>query len=137
MITRPFLVGTVVLAAVCGTPTSPCACEPQRTHLVVQGAVRSGAGSLVPGARVYVVAISDGAPPSDPALSAGDGVATTDAQGHYQMRVLSPLSPTSPVTARVAVVRAPGDTVRVDATGASLRSERQVADTLVVDIVVP
>lgn len=137
MIKRSFLVGSLALAAVCGTPTSPCACEPQRTHLVVRGTVRTGTGVPIPSAKVYVVAAPAGTPALDPVLSAGDGVATTDAQGYYRVRVLSRFSPASPAAVRVTVVHAPADTARAGAVGASLRSERQVADTLVLDVVVP
>lgn len=137
MTKRPFLVGIVALAAVCGTPTSPCACESPRTHLIVQGTVRSETGSPIAGAKVSAVATPAGTPAPDPALSAGDGVVTTDAQGHYLVRVLSLFSPTPSAMVRVAVVRAPADTVRAEGAGAALRSERQVPDTLVLDVQVP
>jgi hypothetical protein len=137
MTKRPFLVGIVALGAVCSTPTSPCACEPERTHLVVRGTVHTRGGDPRAGATVYVVAAPAGAPAADPVRSAGDGVATTDAQGEYLVRVRSDFPPAAPANVRVAVVAAPADTVRAEAAGASLRSERQVADTLVLDVVVP
>lgn len=136
MATRQFLIVTVALVAVCGTPTAPCACEPERTHLIVYGAVQTSAGAAVADAKVFVIATAAGTPVPDPVLGAGEG-AVTDAQGKYRVRVLSGLSPTAPAAVHVAVVHAPADTVRSDATGASLRSERDPADSLELNVVVP
>jgi hypothetical protein len=137
MTKRPVLVGIVAFAAVCGTPTSPCACEPERTHVVVRGTVRTATGDPLPSATVYAVAAPPGAPALDPLRGPGHEAATTDAQGRYRVRLLSGFAPATPATVRVALVPAPGDTVRAEAVGASLRSEREAADTLIVDVVVP
>jgi hypothetical protein len=137
MVKRLFLVVAVALVAVCGTPTSPCACEPERTHILVYGTVRTGTGVPVPSAKVFAGAAPAEAAVYDPVFGEGHEVVTTDAQGKYRVRVLSPFAPTVPATVRVAVVDAPGDTVRSQAVGASLRSERQAADSLEVNVVVP
>jgi hypothetical protein len=137
MTKRLLLVVTVALVAVCGTPTAPCACEPQRTHLVVYGAVRTAAGTPVAGAKVFAAVAPAGTPAYDPVVVAGDGVTTTDADGNYRVRVVSLFSPTAPAAVRAAVVRAPADTIRTEALGASLRRVDQTADSLALNIVVP
>ena len=137
MAKRLLLVVTIALVAVCGTPTSPCACEPQRTHIVVYGTVRTANGAPVAGAKVFAAAAPAGAAAYDPVVVAGDGVTTTDADGDYRLRVLSVFSPTAPADVRVAVVRAPPDTIRAAAVGASLRRVDQVADSLGLNVVVP
>ena len=134
---RLLLIGTVVVVAVCGTPISPCACEPLRSQLIVYGAVRTATGVAIPGAKVFAVATPVGTAAPDPVLAAGDAVATTDAEGSYRVRVMSDFPPTEPAAVRVAVVRAPVDTIRTEAVGASLRSERQTADSLELNVEVP
>jgi hypothetical protein len=137
MTKRLLLVGTVVLAAVCGTPTSPCACEPQRTHLVVYGLVQTATGAPVAGAKVFAAVAPEGTADVDPVVAAGDAVATTDASGKYRVRVLSLFSPTAPADVRVAVIRAPADTIRAAAVGAWLRRVDQAPDSLALNVVVP
>ena len=136
MMKRILLVVPVALAAVCATPTSPCACEPLRTHLIVSGAVHTASGAPVAGATVFVAAAPEGTAALDPVV-AGEGGATTDPEGNYRVHAWSHSSPTTPAVVRVAVVRAPADTIRSEAVGASLRSEREAADSLTFNIVVP
>ena len=137
MARRLILVATIVLVAVCGTPTSPCACEPQRTHLLVHGAVHTATGAPVVNAKVFVAAAPAGTVAPDPVLVAGDGVVTTDAAGGYRVRVLTLFSPTAPAKVRVAVIPGAVDTIRTEAVGASLRSVREPADSLALDVAVP
>lgn len=137
MAKRLGLISILALAAVCGTPVSPCACEPQKTHLIVYGAVQTTAGAPVAGARVLAVALPEGATGYDPALATADAVDTTDSQGLYRVHLLSFLAPAGPAEVRLAVVHAPADTVRVDAVGASLRNQREPADSLRVDVTMP
>lgn len=137
MARRLILVAAIALVAVCGTPTAPCACEPLRTHLLVYGAVHAATGAPVVGAKVFVAAAPAGTAAYDPVVVAGDGVATTDAAGNYGVRVITAFPPTAPAMVRVAVIAGPVDTIRTEAVGASLRSVRDPADSLALNVVVP
>lgn len=137
MAKRPVLVLGAATIVFCSTPTVPCACPPTRTHLIVYGTVRTSAGAPVADARVFVTPAPAGAPSYDPILIGQPPAASTGMNGGYRIDAFSGFGPTAPALVRAASIRAPADTARAEATGASLRSERERPDSLQLDIVFP
>jgi hypothetical protein len=135
---RLFLASGSVLVAVCSTPASPCACEPNRTHILVYGNAKNSSGTPVAGAAVFVIRPHLGAPINDPFLSPDHATATTATDGNYRIDLITLESPSSlPVVVLTAAVRAPSDTVRLPGFGGLLRPVGQRPDSVEVNFVFP
>ena len=135
---RLFLAFASVLLAVCSTPVAPCACEPNRTHILVYGVATDEAGAPVAGAAVFVIIPQPVAPINDPVLAPDHATATTATDGGYRIDLITLESPSSwPVGVITAAVRAPSDTVRLPGFGGVLRPVGQRPDSIEVNFVFP
>ena len=135
---RFFVASASVLVAVCTTPVAPCACEPNRTHILVYGNAKDASGAPVVGAAVYVIRPYLGAPVTDPVLAPDHATATTATDGSYRIDLITLESPSSgPVGVLAAAVRAPSDTLRLAGAGGVLRPVGQRPDSVEVNFVFP
>jgi hypothetical protein len=132
-----FLALLPVTVAVCTNPTALCGCEPQRSHLVVHGTVRTAGGAPVPAAQVFALVAPPASPATDAIAGGGGPPAITASDGSYRIDVVSLFSPATTVSVFAAAVRPPADTLRSTTPGGSLRPQTDVPDSVRVDIVFP
>jgi hypothetical protein len=135
MKTRLFVIIGAASIAVCTTPVAPCACEPQRTHVVIYGTVRTAAGASMAGSPVFVVAVPLGGPVVNATELQPSG--TTATNGHYRVESISFYAPATPLTVKGAAVNVAGDTARAETVGGSLRPWGQPPDSVQLDLVFP